>query len=293
MERNYVVKTNIPGKKLDCINYLLKYDEEIKEDKKTRTFGEEKNKLKIQPVGIMVIEFLNKYFDNMFNYEYTKEMEDYLDTISEGKYTLKKLCDSCRDELDRSISCITNNKDMDTNTGYQKGIKIDDKHTWIIGKYGPVILCKEGENVSFKKVKKDIDLDKLKRGEYTLKDILYEGGANGGGFSKSLGEIEGEEIIVKKGKYGLYFKYKGANKSLKYTNKSLNNITLEDVRKVIASGQSNAKVLKKIGDCASVRQGKWGPYVYYKTKQMKKPTFLKIKDTAWKDIDMEWIYDNL
>ena len=154
MERNYVVKTNIPGKKLDCINYLLKYDEEIKEDKKTRTFGEEKNKLKIQPVGIMVIEFLNKYFDNMFNYEYTKEMEDYLDTISEGKYTLKKLCDSCRDELDRSISCITNNKDMDNNTSYQKGIKIDDKHTWIIGKYGPVILCKEVKMYLLKRLKK-------------------------------------------------------------------------------------------------------------------------------------------
>ena len=299
IDRNYVIKTNIPGKKLECINYLLKKDEDIKESKKNRTFGEEKNKLKIEPVGVVVIEFLNKYFDNLFNYDYTKQMEDYLDTISEGKYSLKKLCDSCRNELDNSISCITNNKNMgetqQKGNSCQKGIKIDEKHTWIIGKYGPVILCKVGENVTFKKVKKNIDLDKLKNGEYTLKDILYIGDTSGGGtYSKSLGEIDGEEITVKKGKFGLYCSYKNKNRSLKYCNKTLETITLDDVRKTLSSQrESTSKVLKNLEKSASIRQGKWGPYVYYKTEQMKKPRFLPIKNIAWKDIDMEWIYDNL
>ena len=299
IDRNYVIKTNIPGKKLECINYLLKKDEDIKESKKNRTFGEEKNKLKIEPVGVVVIEFLNKYFDNLFNYDYTKQMEDYLDTISEGKYSLKKLCDSCRNELDNSISCITNNKNMgetqQKGNSCQKGIKIDEKHTWIIGKYGPVILCKVGENVTFKKVKKNIDLDKLKNGEYTLKDILYIGDTSGGGtYSKSLGEIDGEEITVKKGKFGLYCSFKNKNRSLKYCNKTLETITLDDVRKTLSSQkETTSKVLKNLEKSASIRQGKWGPYVYYKTEQMKKPRFLPIKNIAWKDIDMEWIYDNL
>ena len=122
------------------------------------------------------------------------------DIFSEGKYSLKKLCDSCRNELDNAISCITNNKNMEDtkqkNDSFQKGIKIDEQHTWIIGKYGPVILCKIGENVTFKKVKRDIDLDKLKKGEYELKDILYTGNSPNGN-SRSLGEFEGEEIIVK------------------------------------------------------------------------------------------------
>ena len=299
IDRNYVVKTNIPGKKLECINYLLKKNEDIKESKKSRTFGEEKNKLKIEPVGVVVIEFLNKYFDNLFNYDYTKQMEDYLDTISEGKYSLKKLCDSCRNELDNAISCITNNKNMEDtkqkNDAFQKGIKIDEQHTWIIGKYGPVILCKIGENVTFKKVKRDLDLDKLKKGKYLLKDILYTGDASSGGkYSKSLGEIDGEEIIVKSGKFGLYCSYKNKNRSLKYCKKTLNTITLDDVKKILVSQKdSNSKVLKKIGNEASVRQGKWGPYVYYKTEKMKKPKFLPIKNIAWKEIDMDWIYDNL
>jgi len=296
LERNYVVKTNIPGKKLECTNFILQNDE-INEANKTKIFGEEKNKLKIEPVGLVVIEFLNKHFDNLFNYEYTKSMENHLDNISEGKYSLKKLCDSCINELDTSISSITNNLNMDKkDSSFQKGIKIDDNHTWIIGKFGPVILCNINDNITFKKVKKDIDLDKLKRGEYALKDIIYTTTTSGNSmYSKSLGEFNGEEIIVKKGKFGLYCSYKNKNRSLKYTKKTLETITIEDVKKVLESNNSssNSKVLKNINEDASVRQGKWGPYVYYKTKQMTKPKFLPIKNIAWKNIDMDWIYDNL
>ena len=167
-----------------------------------------------------------------------------------------------------------------------KGIKIDEYHQLIIGKYGPVILCNIGDKISFKKVKKDIDMEKLKRGEYSLDDILYKS------FSKSLGEIKGEEIIVKNGKFGLYCYYKNKNISLKYTNKTLETITLEDVKKLV-SFEKKTTSLKRLNEDASIRQGKWGPYVYYKTENMSKPKFIPIKKIAWKEIDMDWVYDNL
>jgi DNA topoisomerase I len=283
IERDYVVKKNIAGKKLKCINFSLKKTlDEIEETKKVSIFGEEKNKLKIEPIGIIVMDFLNKYFDNMFNYDYTRQMEGQLDEICNGKTTLKKLCGDCTNELDRSISCITNNK-MEKKS---KGIKIDEYHQLIIGKYGPVILCNIGDKISFKKVKKDIDMEKLKRGEYSLDDILYKS------FSKSLGEIKGEEIIVKNGKFGLYCYYKNKNISLKYTNKTLETITLEDVKKLV-SFEKKTTSLKRLNEDASIRQGKWGPYVYYKTENMSKPKFIPIKKIAWKEIDMDWVYDNL
>ena len=285
IERNYVVKKNIAGKKLKCINFSLKKTlDEIEETRKVSIFGEEKNKLKIEPIGIIVMDFLNKYFDNMFNYDYTRQMEGQLDDICNGKATLKKLCDDCTNELDRSISCITNNKTMDKKS--DKGIKIDANHQLIIGKYGPVILCNIGDKISFKKVKKDIDMEKLKRGEYALDDILYKS------FSKSLGELDGEEIVVKNGKFGLYCSYKNKNISLKYTNKTLETITMEDVKKLV-SNEKKPTSLKRLNEDASIRQGKWGPYVYYKTEKMSKPKFIPIKKIAWKEIDMDWVYDNL
>ena len=54
-----------------------------------------------------------------------------------------------------------------------------------------------------------------------------------------------------------------------------------------------SNILKNISDVASVRQGKFGQYIYYKTDKMKKPKFISIKNKAWKDIDMDWIYDNI
>jgi hypothetical protein len=48
-----------------------------------KVFGNEKSKLVIQPLGILVIEFLLKHFSQIFEYEYTKQMEDELDVIEE------------------------------------------------------------------------------------------------------------------------------------------------------------------------------------------------------------------
>ena len=289
MERLYVKKMNIVGKKMECENFILK--EEIKEEKIKKSFGDEKNKLVIQPVGIIVIEFLNKYFDNLFNYDYTKNMEGNLDKISGGKFKLKKLCDECRKEIDLAIKNISRKEGSPKrDSKMKKGIKIDDKHRWIIGKYGPVILCEEGGNVSFKKVKPDIDIEKLKKGGYKIEEIILTNENK----AKTLGQIDGENIIVKKGKFGLYFSFKGKNKSLKYVDKKIQDITLDDVKKVIEKNVSKkSSILKEISKTASVRQGKFGPYVFYKTENMKKPRFISIKKKAWKDIDMEWILDNV
>ena len=60
----------------------------------------------------MVIEFLNQHFTNLFNYNFTKEMEDMLDLISKGELRWQKPCDDCREQLDISIENITNTKSL-------------------------------------------------------------------------------------------------------------------------------------------------------------------------------------
>ena len=61
--------------KISCTDYQLK-DDELDEIEIKRTFGNERNKLIIQPLGIMVIEFLLKQFDPLFVYEYNENMEE-------------------------------------------------------------------------------------------------------------------------------------------------------------------------------------------------------------------------
>ena len=56
-ERKYVEKQNITGKEIETTDYQLK-DNIITKVVSSKTFGNEKNKLVIQPLGILVIEFL-------------------------------------------------------------------------------------------------------------------------------------------------------------------------------------------------------------------------------------------
>ena len=58
--------------------------DELDEIEDEREFGNEKKKLVIQPLGVLVLEFLLKHFDRLFDYEYTKNMESDLDIISKG-----------------------------------------------------------------------------------------------------------------------------------------------------------------------------------------------------------------
>ncbi|MFN9939940.1 MAG: hypothetical protein ACK56I_10755, partial [bacterium] len=96
----------------------------------------------------------------------------------------------------------------------------DDIHTYVITSRGPAIKCiTSDENgkktTSYKSVKKDmnIDIERLKRGEYTLEQIVNEKGSiETGGIH--LGVYDGDDIVIKKGKYGLYFVWGEHKKSL-------------------------------------------------------------------------------
>ena len=60
------------------------------------------------------------------------------------------------------------------------------------------------------------------------------------------------------------------------------------------SPNENKNILKVINEEASVRTGKWGPYVYYKTNTMKKPKFIKIpKGTTINEIDNNWLQSKI
>jgi len=53
-ERGYIVKQDIKGQKRECVDFSL-FDKEIIENKLEKEFGNEKGKLVIQPIGIIVI----------------------------------------------------------------------------------------------------------------------------------------------------------------------------------------------------------------------------------------------
>jgi DNA topoisomerase IA len=69
-KRGYVMKEDVKGKKMKCVDFELLPDE-LQELQTEREFGGEKNKLVLQPLGTIVIDFLVTHFDSLFQYDFT------------------------------------------------------------------------------------------------------------------------------------------------------------------------------------------------------------------------------
>lgn len=299
-ERGYVKKEDIQGTSIECVDFDLE-DDTISEKKTKRISGNEKNKLVIQQLGIIVMEFLDKHFNSLFNYDYTRLMEDDLDKISKGEKEWTLLCDSCLQTMEASCKELKDEKKHE--------IRIDDKHSYIIGKYGPVIKYIEdnpvgGEGkVVFKPIKKDINLDILERGGYKLEDLL-DVETNRVQWAP-IGKFHGEDLFIKKGKYGLYANWGENNKSLScFGNRPMENVTYEEVLALLMKDELDGKLGKKgpnitreITTNISIRNSAHGDYLFFKTPKMKKPIFYKLNGFKGDykncniDILKSWIID--
>jgi DNA topoisomerase-1 len=273
-ERAYVKKENVKGKKLETIDYTFEGGN-INIERGEKEFGNEKKKLVISQMGILVIEFLIKYFNEIFDYDYTKKMEDDLDLIARGKKKYNILCDDC-DKLIEKLICDNSLLESSNGSTLKLNIKLDDKHIYTIGKNGPIIkFTKPDGAIGFYGVKPDIDMDKLKSGEYKLDDIILLKEDN----VKILGEHNGCTVYLKSGKFGNYLECGEIKKSLKFVkiNIPMKNIQLDDAINILdVSSISDNSLVRKIDENLSIRNGKFGPYIFYKTANMKKPQFMKL-----------------
>ena len=305
-KRGYVMKEDVKGKKIKCVDFELLPDE-LQELQIEREFGGEKNKLVLQPLGKIVIDFLVTHFNSLFEYDFTKRMEDDLDKVARGELTYKDICTYCMNQ----VTDLT--RELKDKNIQKDSVVIDDVHTYVITSRGPAIKCitqdENGKKVtSYKSVKKDIDIARLKRGEYTLEQIVNEKGTIETG-GMHLGIYDGIDIVIKKGKYGLYFVWGEHKKSLSGVfpkSRNPETITYHEIVKIIEASlvsvdagvdagvdtnqDENTKPATKVKETIapkgmvrlitkdlSIRNGRFGDYIFYKTPEMKNPSFLKIK----------------
>ena len=240
-DRGYVTKMNVKGTNVLCVDYDLEPDGTITETALEKEFGGETGKLVLEPIGLKVVEYLERQFMDLFDYDYTKKLEDELDQVSKGNKAWNELCGECNSQIEALLST-------------KKERKLE-----------PIIEEKLEEK----------EKDKTKKNE------------------KYIGTYLEQDIILKKGKFGLYFVWKDSNVSLK-TNRGIENITIDDVISLIHREKSDTTyTIRKVSDSISIRQGKEGKsdYLFFKTEKMKKPSFLSIEgyDGNYKTDDLSAI----
>lgn len=350
-EKEYALKQDVKGQTLLCKDYEIEYDDrtqtpsDIYEIETSREIGNEKSKLVIQPLGMIVLDFLENHFLSLFDYDFTGRMENDLDKVAKGEKNYNDVCKECLDLItdlvDFTSKPVPQSDEISATTTKPKAImkptkieyKIDDNHYYIIAKNGPVIKCvgpplqtqellsepttpdkskrgrkpKPKDNITFLSIRKDVQLDieKLKRGEYKLTDLVDATTAtpNSKPNENNLGKWEDSsaqphqqhEIIIKSGKFGTYAVCGEMKKSLKcFGNRPISNITLEEVVPILFGATTenpHSKIVRQITDTLSIRDGKYGNYIFYKTQKMKKPRFISL--TGFKGNMQEETEDNV
>lgn len=291
--RNYVAKENLEGTTFDCVDYLLDgTTKQLRPTAAKKTFGAEKNKLVVKPMGIVVARFLYQHFEPLFNFAYTKETETRLDQIHHGEANWVEVCAQQKEYIATLIKQAKENK-ME-----KFHIPIDETHCYMIAKYGPVIRRtlqpsdpvssnvepsvteratateteteleskgkeKRTENIQWLPVRKDIELLRLERGEYTLADLLQTKAEPGtsaflqehtpGGLplygGHYFGVFQDKEIIVRTGKFGRYAAWGEENRSLKcFGRRDISNISMEEMTALLAKPKRGSKSV--VGDLA-------------------------------------------
>ena len=254
-ERDYVKKQNVQGESIDCIEHVVSISEKrIYQNVVKREIGNEKNKLIITSLGKSVCNFLISRFPRLFSYEYTKQMEDDLDNIASttsGSLDIfKRVCDECCREIRENIHKYNSENKEKTD-------KIITNH----------------DNL--------VDKDSLSKCEWIV------------------GTYGGFDIVLKNGRFGKYVVWGKSGihrKSIEKThlqNKDFSLISLDEVVRFIENdladddgngdtttggdGGGCGGIVRFINDDISIRSGKYGNYIFYKTVQMKKPKFISLK----------------
>jgi DNA topoisomerase-1 len=265
-DRGYVSKMNVEGVKVVCVDYELEDDGTINEIALEKEFGGETGKLVLEPIGLQVVEYLERHFMDLFNYDYTKKLEDELDAISQGNKVWNELCADCNSQIDSLLK----------HSNIHKVDKIEEEQTKVEEEQTKVE--EEQTKVEEEQTKVEEEQTKVEEEQTKAEQVSkYKDKKN----EKYLGVHLEQDIILKKGKFGLYFVWNDSNVSLK-TNRGIENITIDDVISLICREKNNTNTstsMRKISDSISIRQGKVGKsdYLFFKTEKMKKPSFLSIE----------------
>ena len=266
--RGYVEKGEKPGVRRTYEVITLK-DGKIGTSKKTETSGAEKGKLIPTDIGVVVNDFLMEYFPDIIDFNFTANVEEKFDDISQGKsqwneqiadfYTIfhPEVEKISKLRLEHKVGERVLGKDP--KSGKDVSVKI--------GRYGPIVQigsADSDEKPLFASLLKGQSIDNITLDE-ALK--LFE-------LPRNLGTYEGADVTVAIGKYGPYVRHNGTFVSIP-KNLTPQTISLDDAVELI-KGKAEAekkKLVKKFDEepDLEILNGPYGTYIAYKKKNYKIP----------------------
>ncbi len=263
--RGYVAREDRTGE-IRKVKVLTLKGSSVKSSENQEKTGYEKSKLFPKDIGIIVNDFLVENFSNIFDYNFTANIEVQFDKIAQGDKEWDSMIEDFYGPFHAKVSSTL--KEADRKTGMRKlgadpatGEPVFVK----MGRFGPVVQIGEGNDDKkprFASLKKD----------QLIETINLEEALELFRLPRKLGIYEGEEIIVGSGRYGPYLKHKDKFYSLKKGQDDPYSISNERAIELINEKREadKNKEINRFGDIF-VLNGRYGPYISCKKKNYKIP----------------------
>ena len=262
--RGYIFKGDVEGRKVPVTNLTLKGGV-VTASAKTETVGAERGKLIPQEIGIVVSDYLVENFPSIMDYDFTATVEQDFDSIAEGKQVWNEVISSFYGDFHQKVDATMHDGQY-THVERVLGVDPADGRQVVarFGQFGAYVQKGEGDDRQSASLAKGQLIETL-----TLEEALrlLE-------FPRRVGNYEGIDIQVLKGRFGPYLKYGDKNISLPRGADPLR-ITPEECIQLVkdaVSGASATPVIKEFEAAGiSVLNGRYGPYIKFDGRNFRIP----------------------
>ena len=249
--RDYVQRGNVPGHKRTYKTLTLGKNGTISEKKQQENVGAESQRLLPTDLGRITNDFLVEQFPAILSYDFTANEEQNFDKIAEGKANWTKVVDAFYKTFHPLISKVPSGKIAGRSLGIdpQSGEEVIARIT----KNGACVQIGNAENDKprFASLQKDQSIFTI-----TLDEALQL-------FDKALpitlGEHEGEEVVVADGKFGPYVRLGKTFASLPKGADPFS-LTLEEAIALVEQKQNASLPIHEWGEIKVLR-GRFGAYI--------------------------------
>lgn len=278
--RGYVLKESREGKKRIYNVYTLE-NNVINKETKTQIAGTENKKLFPTDIGLIVTDFLNEYFKNIMDYNFTAKAEEMFDEIASGESVWQERISLFYKPFHENVENTIENSERKTG---EKELGVDPKTgkpvIVRIGKFGPIAQIGTSEDEEapvFAGLKK----------EQSIETISLEEALELFKFPRQIGDYEEKTVSIGIGRFGPYIRHNNIFVSLKKDIDDPATIDLERAIELIeAKRESDRNKIIKIfenDEEVQILNGRWGPYISYQKNNIRIPKDLDAANLCYED----------
>ena len=268
-QREYVEKSDRPAEKYNITHVKLDKNGKLSTSQVEETYSNDRGRLVPTDIGIVVNDYLAEHFPQIMNYDFTATVEEDFDKIADGKLEWTNcigsfyevfhplVTESIEERMDRKAGERV--LGQDPKTGYTISVKIS--------RYGPVVQIgtqSETAHPQFASLQKGMSINTI-----TLEEALklFQ-------LPKTLGDFEGQPVVVGVGRFGPYVQNQGKYYSIPKGTNPLD-MELADAIKVIVDKRSEdeKKLMRTFPEDPDLQMlnGRFGPYLAKKGKNYRLP----------------------